>query len=133
MTKRTTGAQGAPTTASIDPTNDAHILAGTLSCAMQDNADQRHMLDEETFKLNPEPDGSAPQEMGAIAIYDGLARCITQSRGIVGCLGSLDLDGPIDELSLGDASWAVKDLLEQASTYAIALLEIAKLHEGGTA
>ncbi len=46
MTKRTTGAQGATTAASIDPIGDAHILADTLFYAMQDNADPRHVKRE---------------------------------------------------------------------------------------
>jgi hypothetical protein len=46
MSKRTTGAQGATTTASIDPTSDASTLADTLSYAMQDNADPRNVQRE---------------------------------------------------------------------------------------
>lgn len=78
--------------------------------------------------------GATTQEMSASDIYDKISRCIIQSQGMVDCLGNLDLEGgSLEDFSLNAASWAVKDLLEQASTYASALLEIAKRQEGGAA
>lgn len=72
--------------------------------------------------------------MSAGDIYDQLSKRLNQSRAIVDCLGNLaDDGGSLDDVSIGDASWAVKDLLKQALAYAGALLEIAKRQEGGAA
>lgn len=84
--------------------------------------------------MNAVEEVSTIKEMSAGDVYDQLSRRISQARGIADCLGNLDQDDDaLDDFSVNNATWAIKDLLAQAGGYADALLRIAMRKEGGAA